>query len=88
MLITLLISAASHVVLTGIDNCLPLLSSLLCLSQSQQAPQQVFNRAVRYFCKESDHVWGEGSSVLFCFEECGRFGNFEEENLLNVVNGD
>lgn len=64
MLITLLISAASYMVLTGIDNCLPLLSSILYLSQSQQVPQQVFNRALRYFCKESDHVlWG----FLFCF---------------------
>lgn len=25
---------------------------------------------------------------LFCFEECGRFWNFGEEKLLNVVNGD
>lgn len=41
MLITLLISAASYMVLTGIDNCLPLLSSILYLSQSQQVPQQV-----------------------------------------------
>lgn len=59
MLIILLISTASYMVLTGIDNCLPLLSSILYLSQSQQVPQQVFNRALRYFYKESDHVlWG------------------------------